>query len=217
MSKKTGHHHDTPKIYGVYIRSVLTQKILLHISEIGHNIKQNLEHKIIHQSEGKCIAEGFIRPNSVRIVNYSSGLVNSEYIEFQAVFECMICHPVEGMLIECTTKTITKAGIHAEVLTENDIVPVTVFIARDHHNTNKYFNSIKENMKIMVKVLGVRFELNDSYICAIGQLQDPDMGHHNPFKNKKIRIVGGSGLFDEDDNKNTNMLAGDSDNDSVDE
>jgi len=195
MSKKPAHHHtDKPKIYGVYIRSVLTQKILLHISEIGHNIKQNLEHKIIHQTEGKCIADGFIRPNSVRIINYSSGQVNSEYIEFLAVFECMICHPVEGMLIECTTKTITKAGIHAEVLTEDDIVPVTVFIARDHHNTNKYFNSIKENMKIMVKVLGVRFELNDSYICVIGQLQDPDMGHHNQVKHKKFRIVGGEAL-----------------------
>jgi len=188
MSKRTA-----PKIYGVYIRSVLTQKVLLHISEIGHNVKQNLEQKIIHQNEGKCIAEGFIRPNSVRIVNYSSGLVNSEYIEFQAVFECMVCHPVEGMLIECTTKTITKAGIHAEVITENDIVPVTVFIARDHHNTNKYFNSIKENMKITVKVLGVRFELNDSYICAIGQLQDPGVMEKNVTgKNKKIRIVGGA-------------------------
>jgi len=210
MSKKTAHHHtDKPKIYGVYIRSVLTQKILLHISEIGHNIKQNLEHKIIHQTEGKCIAEGFIRPNSVRIINYSSGQVNSEYIEFLAVFECMVCHPVEGMLIECTTKTITKAGIHAEILTEDDIVPVTVFIARDHHNTNKYFNSIKENMKIMVKVLGVRFELNDSYICAIAQLQDPDHGHHTKVKHKKIRIVGGElygddegGVSDDDNDDN---------------
>ena len=124
----------------------------------------------------------------------------------------MICHPVEGMLIECTTKTITKAGIHAEVLTEDDIVPVTVFIARDHHNTNKYFNSIKENMKIMVKVLGVRFELNDSYICAIGQLQDPDMGHHNQVKHKKIRIVGGVSLDENDDDKNVFTGGSDSDN-----
>lgn len=212
MSKKPAHHNDKSKIYGVYIRSVLTQKILLHISEIGHNIKQNLEHKIIHQTEGKCIAEGFIRPNSVRIINYSSGQVNSEYIEFLAVFECMICHPVEGMLIECTTKTITKAGIHAEVLTEDNIVPVTVFIARDHHNTNKYFNSIKENMKIMVKVLGVRFELNDSYICAIGQLQDPEHGHHNQVKHKKIRIVGGVSLDENDDDKNVFTGGSDSDN-----
>ena len=169
----TKNNQNKDKIFGVYIRSILTQKIVLSINEIGKNIKQNLEQKIVSKNEGKCIAEGFIRPNSVRIISYSSGLVNSENIEFQTVFECMICHPVEGMLIDCTSKTITKAGIHAEVITENDIVPVTVFIARDHHSTNTYFNSIKENMSIRIKVIGVRFELNDPYICVIGQLLDP--------------------------------------------
>jgi DNA-directed RNA polymerase subunit E'/Rpb7 len=100
-------------------------------------------------------------------------LVQSENIEFQAVFECMVCNPVEGMIIECTVKTVTKAGIHAEVITENDIVPVTVFIAKDHYATNAYFNSIKENDNITVKVIGSRFELNDPYVCVIGQLIDP--------------------------------------------
>jgi len=173
MSKKTAHHHtDKPKIYGVYIRSVLTQKILLHISEIGHNIKQNLEHKIIHQTEGKCIAEGFIRPNSVRIINYSSGQVNSEYIEFLAVFECMVCHPVDGMLVEAICKTVTKAGIHTEVIDKNKNVPITVFIARDHHINNFKFEKIVENSKLVVSIIGIRFELNDSNICAIGKLVD---------------------------------------------
>jgi DNA-directed RNA polymerase subunit E'/Rpb7 len=162
-----------PKIYGVYINSLLTQKVILSITEIGKNIKQNLEQKIISKNEGRCISQGFIRPNSVKIVSYSSGLVQSENIEFQAVFECMVCNPVEGMIIECTVKTVTKAGIHAEVITENDIVPVTVFIAKDHYATNAYFNSIKENDNITVKVIGSRFELNDPYVCVIGQLIDP--------------------------------------------
>ena len=162
-----------PKIYGVYMNSLLTQKVILSITEIGKNIKQNLEQKIIMKNEGRCISQGFIRPNSVKIVSYSSGLVQSENIEFQAVFECMVCNPVEGMIIECTIKTITTAGIHAEVITENDIVPVTVFIAKDHYSTNAYFNSVKENDKINVKVIGSRFELNDPYVCVIGQLLDP--------------------------------------------
>lgn len=161
------------KIYGVYIRSILNQKILLSINEIGKNIKQNLEQKIISKNEGRCISEGFIRPNSVRIISYSSGVINSEYVEFQTVFECMVCHPVEGQKIECVVKTVTKAGIHAEVVTD-DIVPVVVFVARDHHNTNKYFNAIKENAKITISVIGVRFELNDPYICVIGQLINPE-------------------------------------------
>jgi hypothetical protein len=81
----------------------------------------------------------------------------------------MVCHPVEGMLIECDTKTITKAGIHAEVTDENGNIPVTVFVARDHHFTDRHFAEIKENMKIIIRVIGVRFELNDPYICVIGK------------------------------------------------
>lgn len=168
---KKGDNNET-KVYGVFISSVLTQKIVLSITEIGGNIKQNLEQKIVDKNEGKCISEGFIRPNSVRIINYSSGNVNSENIEFHAVFECMVCYPVEGQIIECVVKTITKAGIHAEVRIEQDIIPVTVFVARDHHNTNKHFAAVKENATIVIKVIGVRFELNDPYICVIGQLMD---------------------------------------------
>lgn len=160
------------EIYGVYIKSLLTTKVILSITEIGKNIKQNLERKISKLSEGRCIAEGFIRPGSVNVITYSSGTINNEKVEFQTSFECMVCHPVEGMLIECDTKTITKAGIHAEVIDKNGVVPITVFIARDHHFTDRHFSEIKENMKITIRVIGVRFELNDPYICVIGKLLD---------------------------------------------
>ena len=153
----------------VYSKSILCQKILLSINEIGGNIKEILEKKIISRNEGKCIKQGFIRPNSIKIISFSSGIINSSYIEFQTVFECLLCHPVEGMNLECNVKTITKAGVHAEVITY-DVVPITVFIARDHHNTNNKFAAIRENAKIKVKVIGVRFELNDSFICVIASL-----------------------------------------------
>jgi DNA-directed RNA polymerase subunit E'/Rpb7 len=157
------------KIFGVYLQSMLTMKVMIPITQVGKNMKNNLEKIISKKTEGKCIVEGFIKPNSVKILRYSSGTINNDFIEFQTVFECMVCHPVEGMLIECDAKTITKAGIHAEVTDENGSVPITVFIARDHHFTDRRFSDIKENMKIIVRVIGVRFELNDPYICVIGK------------------------------------------------
>jgi len=160
---------DDRKIYGVYLQSILTMKVMVPITQVGKNMKQNLERIISKKTEGKCIAEGFIRPNSVKVIRYSSGTINNENIEFQTVFECMVCHPVEGMVVECVTKTITKAGIHAEVTDENGVTPITVFVARDHHFTDRKFAEIKENMKIVVSIIGVRFELNDPYICVIGK------------------------------------------------
>ena len=158
------------KIYGVYIQSMLTMKVVLPIVEVGKNMKENLEKIISRRNEGKCIAEGFIRPGSIKVVRYSSGNVMGQYVEFETVFECMICHPVEGMLIECDVKTITKAGIHAEVVDSAGAVPITAFIARDHHFNDQNFSEIKENAKIVVRVIGTRYELNDPYICVIGKL-----------------------------------------------
>jgi hypothetical protein len=105
----------------------------------------------------------------------------------------MVCHPVEGMLIECDTKTITKAGIHAEVVDKNGVVPITVFIARDvfepgksysnRPNTSHIFDTMEENQTIFVKIIGTRFELNDPFICVIGQLNDP--GHDEHPRNRQ--------------------------------
>ena len=88
------------KVYGVYSQSVLSQKVFLLITEVGKNVKQNLEMVIGHKTSGKCIAEGFIRPGSVRVTSYSSGSIRGDRVEYQVVFECMICHPVDGMLME---------------------------------------------------------------------------------------------------------------------
>jgi DNA-directed RNA polymerase subunit E'/Rpb7 len=175
-------------------------KIKLLITEVGNNIKQNLEKKISAKIEGKCIAEGFIKPNSVNIVTYSSGKIINEYVEFETAFECMVCYPVEGMLIECEVTTISKAGIHAEVVDSDDVKPITVFVSRDHHSINTNFNKIEEKSKIIVSVVGTRFELNDPYICVIAKLSDFGKSSRNeytnisgggsgtPYNSKKIKI-----------------------------
>lgn len=182
---------DERKIYGVYTNSILNMKVSLPIREVGKNTKQNLERAISTKTEGKCISEGFIRPNSVRVISYSNGVVNNEYVEFQTVFECMVSHPVEGMLIECITKTITKAGIHAEVKDETGIVPITVFVARDHHINNKLFMNVKETDKIVVSVIGVRFQLNDPFISVLAEVvskKNSTNVYTNDDRKKKPRI-----------------------------
>ena len=181
--------HSQPPTYGVYVRSLLSMKVALQITEIGRQVKQNLERKIVKQTEGKCIPQGFIRPNSVRIVSYSSGNVKGDIVEFSTVYECLVCHPVENMIVDCTTKTITKAGIHAEVITDENVIPLTIFVARDHNYTNRDFDRIKENANIKVRILGIRYELNDPYICAIGMLVNPNAEKRRQPTTQVNRVV----------------------------
>ena len=158
------------KIASIYSRSLITRNISLPINAIGKNIKEVLEENIAFSFEGKCLVEGYIKTGSVKLITYSSGLVErGNYVVFEIVFECDICFPVEGMLINCVAKNITKAGIRAE---SADAIPspVVVFIARDHHYNNAQFASIQVDEKFMVRVIGQRFELNDKYVSVIGEL-----------------------------------------------
>jgi DNA-directed RNA polymerase subunit E'/Rpb7 len=156
--------------YGVYVDSLLSKKVVLKITEIGKNIKQNLEKKIKNSIEGKCITEGFVRPNSLEVKTYSCGLVKDDHIEFDVVYKCEICNPVKGLEVECKVKNITKAGIHAEVKDQEDNVPITIFVARDHNYENKQFDTIEKDAIIGVRIIGMRFELNDPSITAIAYL-----------------------------------------------
>jgi DNA-directed RNA polymerase subunit E'/Rpb7 len=158
------------KLYGVYLKSVLERKVCLDITEIGKNVKNNLEMKLEKSMGGKCVNEGYVKPKTVKIINYSSGNVNSSKIEFIVTFDAMICLPVEGMMIECSCKTITKAGIHAQVIDDNNNVPVTIFIARDHHHLDSRFSNVNVGDKIKARVIGIRYELDDDFICAISRL-----------------------------------------------
>jgi DNA-directed RNA polymerase subunit E'/Rpb7 len=160
---------EKPK-YDVFAATMISMKIHLKMSEIGMQTKKNLEEKIVQRTEGKCIPEGYVYPKSVKLISYSSGVVKMHMIEFQVVFECLVCNPVEGMIVSCTTRSITKAGIHAEVLTSDGHLPMKIFVARDHNYSNSTFGSIKENMNIDVRIIGKRFELNDAYIVAIASL-----------------------------------------------
>ena len=164
---------DTQTKYGVYVRSMLNMKIALKITEVGKNVARNLEKLIISNTEGKCIPEGYIRSNSVKVMAYSSGKIKDDHIEFEVVYECLLCYPVVDMIVDCLVTNVTHAGIHSHVKdTDSDNIPITVFIARDHNNTSKAFNAVKEGAKVEARIIGVRFELNDPSITAIAILEE---------------------------------------------
>ena len=122
-----------------------------------------------------------------KIITHSSGMIERGiHVIFEVVFECLVCFPVEGALISCVAKNITKAGIRAESADESPS-PIVVFIARDHNYANSYFSSVQEGDKIMVRVIGQRFELNDEYISIIAELVKPKT-EVNEIKKPKLLI-----------------------------
>ena len=167
-SSKKPKHKSKKGGVGIYMKNVITRKIHLPFTSIGENIKENIEEFLSLQIEGKCIDEGYIRPNSIKIVSYSAGVIIGNNVIFDILFECLVCRPVEGMRFRAIVKNVTKAGIRAEINETKS--PVVVFIARDHHYKSKEFTMLKEGDDINVRVIGIRYELNDEYISIIGEL-----------------------------------------------
>ena len=167
---------------GVYMTNLLTRKIHLTFNSVGKNLKESLEKKIKKEIEGKCSIEGFIKPNSTKIVSYSSGLLVENLVMFEVVFECLVCCPVEGMHIKCKVQNITQAGIRAVI--NDEISPIVIYVSRDHHYNNTYFNTVNDGDEITVKVIGQRYELNDSRVSVIGEIIEPKSD-----KYKKPKLV----------------------------
>jgi ACT domain-containing protein len=164
IQKKTQEEPD------LYSKTILTTKVVIPFILVGSNVETTIKNTISNKVEGKCIVEGYVKPESVRIIKFSSGTLSSKYIEFDVVYECSICCPVEGMRICCYAKNITQAGIRAFTSLDEKKSPVIIYVSRDHHSSNSQFNSVNEKDFICIRVIGQRFELNDKQVSVIGEL-----------------------------------------------
>ena len=169
------------KDLNIYSNAIISKSCYIPIVNVGTNIKDTLKLSIANEIEGKCIVEGYIKPDSVKVISYSNGIIYGLNIRFDVIIECMACCLVEGTHINCIVKNITKAGIRAEV--DETPTPVVIFIARDHNYMSKQFSLIEENQIIKIKVIGQRYELNDKYISIIAELVS-EKSKHKPVKSQ---------------------------------
>ena len=161
------------EIKPIYSRCQITKTVALPIKVVDNLLRQTLKTKISGMIEGRCIVEGYVKPGTVEVMAYSSGLITGQNITFNVIIQCFVSYPVAGSKIKGVAKTISKGGVRAESADETPS-PVVIFISRDQFNTDDYFNSIKEGDIIEVRVIENTFELNDQFVSVIGELVKPN-------------------------------------------
>jgi DNA-directed RNA polymerase subunit E'/Rpb7 len=174
---------------GIYMLNILTRKVSLRFNTVGSNIQEHIKNKLIMNLEGRCSKEGYIKKNSVRVLSYSAGVIQSNNIVFDVSFECLICNPCEGQKIKVVVENITKAGIKANYYKLEER-PIIVFITRDHYynDSNNIFKTVKENDEMYIKVIGSRFQLNDNSISVLAEpLKQKFKKEEKP--KRKIKII----------------------------
>ena len=172
----------------IYTKQIINEKIKLKFSDVNSNLENNIKEKLKTKIEGKCIINGYVKPDSIKLITYSCGELFSDYIIFDIVVECLISCPFESMILECKVVSNTKVGLKCNIIDDdNGINPYLIFVARDHNYNNMKFSNINVEDYIYVRVLGYRFELNDTFISIIAELVDEDFKKSQTSKVSKSK------------------------------
>ena len=152
----------------IFMPSVLTHVVYLPANRIGNNLDDIILNSLQREVGNRCTTFGYIDRDSIAILQRSIGKVNSVHlngsVSYDISYRANLCNPDEGSTVECEVKSINKMGILA------DKHPLTIVLARQHHQEVESFDKVKVGEVVQVKIIGKRFELNDEQITAIGKL-----------------------------------------------
>lgn len=173
---------ESESINNIYFNNVLLKKIVVKSKYLNENIENYISTYLKEKVEGICIDEGYIKPDSVKIIQRSVGiLLGSRFtgdITYEIAYAASICNPVIGNVILCKVKFINKLGI----LANNG--PLSIIIGRQIQK-NEDFNNINIGDMIKVEVITKKFSLNDKEIRIIGKLWNENEKNNISKKNNK--------------------------------
>jgi DNA-directed RNA polymerase subunit E'/Rpb7 len=151
----------------IYFNNIVKKKIIVNPKHMG-NIDNYIESYLKTNYEGKCIAEGYVKPDTIKIVRRSIGSITgsrfSGDVTYMVEYSAEICNPFIGNIIECKVKNINKLGL----LCNNG--PVTVIVGKKFHDNLEDINKIKEGDSINVEIIAKKIQLNKEEIQVVGKI-----------------------------------------------
>ena len=154
----------------IFYETSLQKRIILSSSDFNSKIDDKIKSLLISQIENKCIREGYVKENSIEILERSVpflyGNQMNGHIAVNVRFKVELCCPFRGNIIKCNINKINKLGI----LASNG--PLSIIIARQFHNNKDIFKDLTENQEIEIKIIDKKFKINDNTISVIAKLNN---------------------------------------------
>ena len=129
--------------------------------------------KLKDKHEGKCNANGYVRPNSIELLARSMGQAENGRFTGNLIYDCKIkCEilfPVAGTIIEGVVLKVVKMGayvVHEEA--------IRILLPKDLHIGDSRFDTIEQGKTVKVRIERSRFQANDLFIMAVGKLADAE-------------------------------------------
>lgn len=169
-SKKNLHRVQRTMYQTVYLdeRIAITPNEL-NIIRHPDEIKTVIETKLKEIHEGKCNANGYIRPGSIKLIGRSMGVAeNGKFtgnLVFDCKFSCEIMFPTADMELDVMIVKVNKMGAYG-VFEE----AIRVLLPRDLHLGSEVFDSLQESKTVRIRLIRSRFQSKDTFIMAVGKL-----------------------------------------------
>ena len=164
---------DNPKKVNadpIYEDKILSDVIHLRPNQLNYPnisdiILQNLKDKV----EGRCISEGYIKPESVEIVSRNSGLMEnhdfSGSLTYTIKYKGSICIPRINQVVECMVDTHddTNSVCYIE---DEETSPMEIYLFRDHYIGNADYVNLKPGDKILIKIMKTQIEYGKKILAS---------------------------------------------------
>ena len=157
----------------LYFKKIITTNIVINSNEIDNNIENTIFQKLVDKVNGKCITEGYIVNNSIKLIHIGEGKVNladlKGNINFKIKYEASICNPFENQKLICNVLDINKTAVQAYI-EDRENSPLNIFLTKQHNLDNDDFVNLKLNDKILIEVLYKNYNFNDKEILVFSKL-----------------------------------------------
>jgi len=131
------------------------------------SIDDLLERKFASKIENRCSRNGFVLPNSIKILSRSLGYLEKGRFTGNIIFhiqaESDVLNPPDGTILEGDVMRKNKMGMYVNY---NDAI--RVILPRDLHIGNEAFEEVAVGDRVRVEIKKSRFQVNDAYILSVG-------------------------------------------------
>ena len=192
----------------IYCTNILNEKIGILPSDLNtkKKITDIILNKLRNKIEGRCIKQGYVKKNSIKIINRSVGKIYDGHftgdIVYKIKFSVEVCNPPEGQIINCIVHNINKMGILAGFGSNLRESPLTILLPRHQHQDQDLFKDICIGDSISVEIIGKKFELHDDKIHIVASLINKNEEKKIKIKKKKKKIGGFDNNMDISDKQN---------------
>ena len=156
----------------MYKNVLLEERVSLSPSDIikkeaAGDLNSLILHRLKNRIESRCIASGYVKPDSLEILHRSMGTAENGRFTGNYIFyvktRCKVFHPETTTPVECDVIKVNKMGAYV-VFDE----AMRVLLPRDLHIGNVDFDELKMGDSVNVQILRSRFQTNDPFISSVG-------------------------------------------------